>query len=334
MHMDRPKVAWIWRAVLGLGWLCNFTELPSSAAEPAAAKSRTGRAAQAAGPQLGVNASLGGARLFPDDNPWNTPIDRLPVADRSADYLAAVGLEAHLHPDFGSSADPLSPGIPYVVISGDQRRSPVEFEYADESDREPYPIPPNPPIEVGGDRHLLILDRDHRRLYELFALVRVGDRWKASSGAIFDLDSNRLRPVNFTSADAAGLPILPGLVRYDEVVEQGAIEHALRFTVKKTQKAYIHPARHAASRSRDPKLPPMGLRVRLKASYDLSGHPKCVQVILTALKKYGMILADNGGDWFITGAPDRRWDNDELASLKRVKGSDLEAVRTGTIVAY
>lgn len=313
-----------------LGCLIDF-RAGAAQAEPRESPAR--QAAQKTGPHLGVNASLGGLRLFPDDNPWNTPIDRLPVDPRSDDYLAAIGLEAHLHPDFGSSDDGLWPGIPYVVVSGDERRSPVEFAYAGESDRELYPIPKDPPIEKGGDRHLLMLDRDHQRLYELFALERIGNRWKAGSGAIFDLDSNRLRPAGFTSADAAGLPILPGLVRYDEVVEQGAIEHALRFTARKTQKAYIPPARHAASRSRDPKLPPMGLRVRLKASYDLSGHPKNVQVILKALKKYGMFLADNGGNWFLTGAPDRRWDNDELSSLKRVKGVDLEVVRTGSVIA-
>lgn len=319
--------------VFAMALLGYFTDFRTRMAQAEPRESPAGQAKEKTGPQLGVNASLGGLRLLPDDNPWNTPVDRLPVDSRSDDYLMAIGLEAHLHPDFGSSDDGLWPGIPYVVVSGDERGSPVEFAYADESDRGPYPIPANPPIEKGGDRHLLMLDRDHRRLYELFALERVGNRWKAGAGAIFDLDSNRLRPANWTSADAAGLPILPGLVRYDEVVEQGAIEHALRFTAQRTQKAYIHPARHAASRNRDPKLPPMGLRVRLKASFDISGHPKNVQVILTALKKYGMFLADNGGNWFITGAPDRRWNNDELASLKRVKGADLEVVRTGNVVA-
>lgn len=330
--MLQTRIAGLGKLALTLITVLFCSRLQAMAAETEEAKSSSARGSAAAGPQLGVNARLGGLNLFPDDNPWNTSIADLPVADLSADYLAAIGLDAPLHPDFGSSADGLSPGIPYVVVSGNQPRSPVDFEYADESDREPYPIPANPPIEAGGDRHLLILDRDRRRLYELFALERVGDRWKAGSGAIFNLDSNRLRPAGFTSADAAGLPILPGLVRYEEVAERGAIEHALRFTAKKTQKAYISPARHAASRSRDPQLPPMGLRVRLKASYDISGHPKSVQTILTALKKYGMILADNGGNWFITGAPDQRWNDDELASLKRVKGSDLEAVSTGNVV--
>lgn len=296
-------------------------------------KSRASR-----GVELGVNASLGGRRLFPNDNPWNMPVDQLPVDENSDTYLQSIGLDKHLHPDFGYSKDGLRPGIPYVVVGADQAKAAVQFRYDGESDHEKYPIPDNPPIEgganSGGDQHLLMLDRDAWRLYELFALRREGDSWTAGCGAIFDLNSNKLRPAGWTSADAAGLPILPGLVRYDEVVEQGEIRHAVRFTASKTRRAYIFPARHWASSHTDPKLPPMGLRVRLKADYDISEFPAKVQVILRALKKYGMLLADNGSDWFITGAPDARWDNDELAPLKRVKGRDLEVVRTGNIVTW
>ena len=300
-------------------------------------KSRGASPASAERGALGPNASLAGVQVFPTDNAWNAPIDHLPVDAHSAEYIASIGLEAHLHPDFGKSSDGQSPGIPYVVVSGDQPKSPVRFQWPDESDLGLYPIPPDAPIEGGagadGDRHMLIVDRTHGRLYELFGARKTGDVWQAGSGAIFDLRSNQLRPAGWTSADAAGLPILPGLVRYDEVVEGREIRHALRFTAKATRRAYVHPARHWASRRTDAKLPPMGLRVRLKASYDISRHPATVQVILTALKKYGMLLADNGGNWFITGAPDGRWNDDELAALKRVKGKDLEVVQTENIIA-
>jgi hypothetical protein len=278
---------------------------------------------------------LGDLRIFPPDNPWNTDISKLPVHPRSAVYLQSIGLDANLHPDFGTVWEGAPSGIPYVVVGQDQPKVPVTFEYADESDPGPYPIPPNPPIEGGpdseGDRHILIIDRDNHRLYELFSAYPTEKGWRAGSGAIFDLDSNALRPAGWTSADAAGLPIFPGLVRYDEVMEKGEIKHALRFTARRTQRGYISPARHFASSSSDPNLPPMGLRVRLKADYDVSGFPRPVQVILTALKKYGLLLADNGGNWFISGAPDPRWDDEALAAIKRVKGRDLEVVDTGPI---
>ena len=286
---------------------------------------------------LGPNVSLAGVQLFPPDNAWNTPIDHLPVDKRSADYIASIGLDAPLHPDFGKSSDGFSPGIPYVVVSASQPRFPVRFQYPEESDPGLYPIPPDVPIEGGptseGDRHALILDRSGGTLYELYGVRKMGDVWQAGSGAIFDLASNALRPAGWTSADAAGLPILPGLARYDEVVEQREIRHALRFTAKVTRRAYVFPARHWASRRTEEKLPPMGLRVRLKASYDVAHFPPPVQVILKALKKYGMLLADNGGNWFITGAPDARWNDDELAPLKKVKGKDLEVVQMENIVA-
>jgi len=287
--------------------------------------------------QLGPGASLGGNRPFPEDNPWNQDISRRPVDPNSDRYLASIGLDAHLHPDFGTFWEGVPSGIPYVVVSGTQKKVPVTFEYADESDPGPYPIPADAPIEGGpdsdGDRHVLVLDRDHWMLYELFAAYPNGDgSWRAGSGAIFDLSSNQLRPDGWTSADAAGLPIFPGLVRYDEVMEQKAIRHALRFTARQTRRAYVHPATHFASASRDPNLPPMGLRVRLKADYDISSFPPPVQVILTALKKYGMFLADNGGNWFLSGAHDPRWNDEELATLKRVQGRDLEVVQLGEII--
>jgi hypothetical protein len=286
--------------------------------------------------KLGVGVSLKGKRLFPADNPWNKDISGEPVDPNSDKLIASIGKDKPLHPDFGTVYQGAPSGIPYVVVSGDQPKVAVEFAYPDESDPGPYPVPPNPPIEGGpdakGDRHVLIVDRDNWKLYELFDVHPKGKGWKAGSGAIFDLKSNKLRPAGWTSADAAGLPILPGLVRYDEVKEQKAIRHALRFTCVHTRRAYVAPARHFASNKKDPKLPPMGMRVRLKADYDISKFPPDAQVILTCLKRYGMILADNGGNWFITGAPDARWDDDVLHTLKRVRGKDLEVVKLGEVV--
>ena len=287
-------------------------------------------------PRLGANADLGGRRLFPADNPWNQDVSKLPVDPNSDVLIASIGRDKPLHPDFGTVYNGAPNGIPYVVVPGTQPRVPVRFEYADESDPGPYPVPPDAPIEGGpngkGDRHILVLDRDRWRLYELFSAYREGSGWRAGSGAVFDLSSNRLRPAGWTSADAAGLPILPGLVRYDEVVERKAIRHALRFTVTRSRRAYVHPARHFASPHTDARLPPMGMRVRLKAYYDVSGFPPPARVILVALKRYGMMVADNGGDWFLSGAPDPRWDDEALATLKRVKGRDFEVVKMGRIV--
>ncbi len=287
-----------------------------------------------AAPDLGIGADLGGALPFPADNPWNQVIAALPVDPNSDRLLTSIGLGTGLHPDFGS--DPAD-GIPYVVVPGTQPMVPVAFDYADESDPGPYPIPPDAPIEGGpdaaGDGHVLVLDRDRWVLYELFAASPLPDgSWLAGSGAIFDLNSNALRPAGWTSADAAGLPIFPGLVRYDEAVGLGVIRHALRFTARRTRAAYVAPARHLASRNPDPNLPPMGMRVRLKASYDVRGFPPAVQAILVALQTYGMFLADNGSDWFVSGAPDSRWNDDDLSSLRRVRGSDLEVVRMGQVV--
>ncbi len=273
--------------------------------------------------------------LFPASNAWNQPVDGLPVAANSDAVIAAIGVDDHVHPDFGSGLWEGAPiGIPITVVRGAQKKSRVAFEYAEESDGGPYPIPRNVRVEGGrhsdGDRHAIIVDRDRCRLYELYALYPAGDGWRAGSGAIWDLRSNRLRPSGWTSADAAGLPILPGLARYDEVA-RGRIDHALRFTVSRTRRAFIYPARHFASNLTDPNLPPMGLRVRLKAGFDVRGYPPQARVILTTLKRYGMMVADNGSDWFITGSPDSRWSNDQLRTLKRLRGADFEVVDTTSL---
>jgi hypothetical protein len=249
--------------------------------------------------------------------------------------IESIGLDAALHPDFGANYNGGPFGIPYIVVAGTTIPVPVTFEYDDESDPGPYPIPPAAPIEGGGsssgDRHVLVLDRDNWVLYELFSAYPEGGGWRAGSGAIFDLASNSLRPAGWTSADAAGLPIFPGLVRYDEVVERGEIRHAVRFTARRTRRGYVAPARHFASSDTSSARPPMGMRVRLKAGVDISGYPPSAQVVLQALKTYGMILADNGGDWFISGAPDSRWDDDELNTLKRLRGRDFEVVTMGPV---
>jgi len=268
--------------------------------------------------------------VFPKSSPWNQRIDSLPVAGNSAQIVNSIGAGTGLHADFGSGLWEGAPiGIPITVVGRKQPRTRVSFDYADESDRGPYPIPRTVKIEGGrsstGDRHALIVDRDACRLYELYALYPKGRGWRAGSGAIWSLRTNKLRPAGWTSADAAGLPILPGLARYDEA-RRGVIDHALRFTVQRTRRAYVFPARHYASNSNDPSLPPMGLRLRLKASFDVSGFPRQARIVLVALKRYGMLVADNGANWYITGAPDPRWSNDELHTLDRVKGSDFEVV--------
>ena len=271
--------------------------------------------------------------VFPKTSPWNQRVDRLPVAPNSDAIIRSIGPDETLHADFGSGLWEGAPiGIPITVVRGIQKKVRVAFEYADESDRGPYPIPRNVKIEGGrqsdGDRHALILDRDNCRLYELFALYpTAGGRWRAGSGAIWNLRSNRLRPAGWTSADAAGLAILPGLARFDEVA-RGRIDHALRFTVRRTRRAYVYPARHYASDSNDPDLPPMGLRLRLKASYPTGGYPRQARIVLEALKRYGMLVSDNGSDWYITGAPDPRWSNEQLHTLHRVPGSAFEVVQT------
>ena len=266
--------------------------------------------------------------VFPITNVWNVRIDDRPVAADSATLINTIGLDRGLHMDFGSYA---GYGIPYNIVDSSTPRSTVTFEYDDESDHVGYPIPANPLIEGGSDRHILMVDRDACRLFELFAASLSGGSWSAGSGATWDLRSNALRPLGWTSADAAGLPILPGLVRYDEAIA-GAINHALRFTAPQTRRAYIYPARHYASSSTSLSLPPMGLRVRLKATYDTSGFSPETRAIAEALKRYGMILADNGSPWYITGVSAPRFDDDVLHELDVIRGRDLEVVDTTGLV--
>ena len=279
--------------------------------------------------------SIEGCKVFPANNPWNRDISNDPVNPNSSKYIASIGQEK-LHPDFGSEPDQPGTlyGIPYTVVNKTQPKVPIHFVSdfgVEESNPGPYPIPPNAPIEGGSDRHVLVLEKDNCKLYELYNAQRQADNsWNADSGAIFDLKSNALRPDCWTSADAAGLAILPGLVRYDEVAS-GKIQHALRFSVNQTQRAFIHPATHFASRLKNPNLPPMGLRLRLKASFDTSRYTGLARVILNALKKYGLIVADNGTSWNITGAPDRRWNDNDLNQLKQVPGSAFEVVASGAI---
>jgi hypothetical protein len=294
-------------------------------------------------PDLGIDAPLHGKQIFPKGDLWNRDISSEPVDPASAAIIANIGAHRPLHADFGTVYNGAPNGIPYIVVSGGAKKQPVAFvEYGDESDKVPYPIPVEAPIEGGagsdGDRHVLVIDRDNWMLYELWharliddVAVSGGKRWQAGSGAIFDLTKGTMRPAGWTSADAAGLPIFPGLVRYDEVNGQSEITHALRFTVRKSRRAYIAPARHFASNSDDPNLPPMGMRMRLKKDFNLSHFSNSTQVILRGLKRYGMILADNGSDFFLSGAPDSRWNDDELRQLSSVKGSDLEVVRMAVI---
>lgn len=286
---------------------------------------------------IAAGSTIAGCSIFPANNIWNTPIDTLPVDPSSTAYINTIGAGTHFHADFGSGLWEGGPiGIPVTIISSSQAKVPVAFDYDNESDPGPYPIPPNALIEGGpdsnGDRHVLLLDKDQCRLYELYyAWPEVNGSWSAGSGAIFDLGSQNLRPAGWTSADAAGLPILPGLVRYDEAAA-GAIEHAIRFTVPDTRKSYIWPARHYASDLTSSQYPPMGQRFRLKANFDISTFSPIVQTILKAMKKYGIILADNGSPWFISGVPDERWNNDVLHELDRVYGSNFEAVNVSTLM--
>ena len=269
--------------------------------------------------------------VFPKSNPWNRRVDKLPVARNSAAIISSIGVSTGLHADFGSGLWEGSPiGIPFDVVTRKTLRTRVGFEYSGESDHVRYPIPKRVDIEGGSDHHALLLDRDACRLYELGGLEKRGSGWHAWAGAMWSLRSNRVRPAGWTSADAAGLPIFPGLARYDEV-RRGVIDHALRFTVERTRRSYLYPARHFASSLTDVNLPPMGLRVRLKASFDVRPFPRQARVVLVALKRYGMMVADNGADWYITGAPNRGWSNDQLHTLGRVKGSSFEVVDTSKL---
>ena len=273
--------------------------------------------------------------VLPANNPWNQRVDRLPAAKNSAALIASIGLNRPVHPDFGTVYAGAPNGIPFVIVGGATKRVQVRFDYADESDRGPYPIPPSAPIEGGpsssGDRHVIVVDSATCTDYELFAAYphRHGAYWTAGSGAIFNLRSNHLRPAGWTSADAAGLPILPGLARYDEVA-RGSIDHALRFTAPCTAPRYVYPARHEASTCSG-FYPPMGLRVRLRANVDISRLPSQARVVAQALKTYGMILADNGSPWYISGAPNPRWNDDALHRLDRLTGRDFEVVDTSSL---
>jgi hypothetical protein len=292
--------------------------------------------ATAAGAASSPSPAIAGCPVFPATSVWNKPVDKLPIASDSAAIINSIGADVGVHADFGSGLyDGSRIGIPYVVVHGTKTtKSRLTFDYADESDKGPYPIPPAVPIEGApahandGDRHALIVDRDACKLYELYALRQENGHWAAGSGAVWNLRSNTLRPSTWTSADAAGLPILPGLARWEGDASTGRIRHALRFTVARTRKAFVYPARHAASSSTDPTLPPMGLRVRLKVSVDISKLPPQARVVAQAMKTYGMIVADNGSSWYVTGAPSPKWSNDQLHALGGLTGADFEVVDT------
>ncbi len=299
---------------------------------------------------VGLGASLNGSIPFPASEAWNVDISKMAVDPRSTAIIQSIGLDVGLHPDFGAGTYAGSIiGIPYYVVSSSQKFVPIHYNpggYPDESDKGPYPIPPNARIEgykpsgasFGGDRHVLVIDKGNNRLYELYnASKRADESWDCDSSAIFHLDSVKARPTQqpgWTSADAAGLPIFPGLVRYDEAVTAGIIRHAIRMTVAHSRKAYVPPANHYASDDTSPSLPPMGARIRLKASYKIpAGFSRETKAILTALKTYGLFVADNGSNWYLSGAPDNRWNNDHLVGeLSQVKGSNFEVVKMVGIV--
>jgi hypothetical protein len=275
---------------------------------------------------LATGSSLESApscEIFPRDNPWNQRVDSLPVAKHSSRLISTMGRRKRLLID---------PSFPYTTVGGDQRKVPVSFFYRKESDRGPYPIPPDAPVESNVDHHVLVVDRDNCKLYELYKARRIdgGKRWEAGAGATWDLRSNKLRPKYYTSADAAGLPMLAGLVRYDEV-QRGEIDHAIRFTASRTRNSFVYPARHTDGYSSSRRLPPMGLRVRLKRSYDISGFPPQTKVIMRALQQYGMILADTGGPWYISGATSKGWDYGDIESLGQIRGRDFEVVNTRSL---
>jgi hypothetical protein len=271
-------------------------------------------------------AALAGCPLFGPSFTTNQRVDTLPVASNSAAIVRSIGLDDNVHADFGSGTWEGSPiGIPYTVVNRRTKRSRVSFDYADESDRVRYPIPRGVKIEGGGDRHALLLDRSRCRLYELYALERRGNGWHAGSGATWNLRRFKARRAGWTSADAAGLPILPLLA----TPGRGPIKHAIRVTVSRTRAAYVWPARHQASDDRDPSLPRMGERLRLKASVDISRFPRQARRVARAMKTYGVIVADNGSDWSITGVPSRKWNNDQLHALDVLTGRDFEVVDTG-----
>jgi hypothetical protein len=274
---------------------------------------------------------------FPADNVWHSDISRLPVHRRSAAWMASTGASTRrLHPDFGTSDDPAAPyGIPYTTVAGTHAKVPIEFDYDDESDKVRYPFGSDTKIEggrnSGGDMHAIVIDRATCKLYETFYTTQRGSKWYAGSGAVWDLKSNRLRPAGWTSADAAGLPIYPGLLRRDEV-RAGKIDHAIRFTLSRTDRSYVWPARHQAGARRDANLPPMGARFRLKASYNISRLRPDTQVVLRAMKKHGLILADNGSNWYFQGAAENGWNDAFISELKRIPASAFEAVDASSLM--
>lgn len=274
---------------------------------------------------------IAGTSVFPGNNVWNSSVASLPVHPNSKKYIESIGSTKQLHPDFGAGAWEGRPmGIPINIVGPATKRFSVSFEYSDESDRVPYPIPEKPKVEGGldsdGDRHLIAVDPANAKLYELYQVRKAANgSWSAGSGAVFDLRSNAQRPEGWTSADAAGLPIMPGLLKYSELAS-GSIEHALRFTAARTQRSFVWPATHFASSETDKNLPPMGIRLRLRSDFDESSFPQDCQIILRCLKKYGMLLADNGSSWYISGEPDERWNNESLHQLSRVSGAEFEVV--------
>ena len=319
-----------WRKVLGIALVLCCAGALAAWAAPAGAHRRGHRANRLIVP----GASEYGCPILPAEDPLNQEVANLPESPDSRAYVESIGLSAHLHPDFGNNP---GYGIPFVVVGPEQPKVPIRFTaYRAESDAGPYPVPLNAPVEGGGprgrgDRHVLVLQEETCMLYELYKATRKGSGWRASAGAVFNLRSDALRPEGWTSADAAGLPIFPLLARYPEVAA-GAIDHALRVTVPSTQRGYIHPATHFASSSSDPSLPPMGLRLRLKGDYPLSGFSGQALVVMTALKRFGLIVADNGSPWYVTGAPSAGWDESSLEQLKSVPGSAFEAVESGPII--
>jgi hypothetical protein len=287
-----------------------------------------GLTAGAAAPSAAPLPSAPACPVFPAGNVWNQDISALPAASDSATLIAKIGLDTGLHPDFGSYR---GYGIPYNTVPGSQRKVTVRFDYSSQSDHVGYPIPRRPRIEAGSDHHMLIVNSGTCKLYEMWNVRHTRRGWRAGSGAVWKMTSNALRPDGWTSADAAGLPILPGLVRYRELAA-GVIDHALRFTAPQTRNAHIYPARHDAGAGSSASLPPMGLRVRLKASFDLSQLSPQARVVAVALQHYGMILADNGSPWYITGASNKRFNDDDLRTLNRITGRDLEVVDTSGLV--
>jgi hypothetical protein len=307
---------------------------PSASPPPVAVPSASSAAPLAAAPP---GTGLRGCPDLPADNVWHADVTRLPVLANSTAYVAAIGTAAHVKADFGAGLWDGGPiGIPVTYVGAGQPRVPVSFDYADESDRGPYPIPRDALVEGGpnasGDRHVLVVDTSACRLYEMWDSHPNPDgSWHAGSGAVFDLRGNGLRPAGWTSADAAGLPVVPGLVRYEEVAA-GRIDHAIRVTVPHTRNGYVWPARHAASSSSNGALPPMGLRLRLKSTVDISRLPVQARVVAQAMRTYGVMVADNGSAWYLSGAPDNRWNNDALRALGTLTGADFEAVDTSRLM--